>query len=461
MSFRRVRRVLGVGAVAAAAIVGGALPPFGLPAAHAALGAGGEYHPVTPARVLDTRQPGSSPTGVRGFGASNAFTVQITGANTIAGVPSGVPASDVLGVVATITVAGTNRSGYLTAYPAGSALPNASNVNFLAGADASNLALLRPGANGQVTIDLETDGSAPAAGGSAHVLIDVVGWFSTSSSVSRGSRLVSLAPGRVLDTRTGVGAALGPVGPGVDIALKIRGANATAPERAGYIPADPNVSGVILNITATGASADTFVSVQPDAFSGFPSTSSVNSRAGQTKANLVMVPVGADGNIHLFNAYGNVHLLADVVGYYLNGVADESRAGRVVPISSPFRVIDTRGGARPGKLGSGQEEPWDFNAFEQTVTLAGVPVGDIDSLMMNFTAADLSFPYSVGRDETYLSVYPGGTALPGSSTVNLRPDQKAVPNFAVATLSGDNRLNVYQDNGFVHYIADVAAVVLK
>jgi hypothetical protein len=398
---------------------------------------------------------------VRGFGSANAFDVRIVGATSVDGASSGIPSSDVLAVVATITVAGTNRSGYLTAYPAGAGLPNASNVNFREGSDASNLALLRPGANGNVTVNLETDGSRPAAGGSAHVLIDVVGWFSTSSAPGRGARLVSLAPGRVLDTRNGVGGS-GPLGAGAQIPLVVRGAAATSPDRVDYVPNDPNVSGVILNVTATAPTASTFISVQPEPFGGgLPATSSVNLLAGQTKANLVMVPVGSDGRIHLFNASGTVHLIADVVGYFRNGVNDESRAGRIVPISSPFRALDTRVGDRAGKLGPGQEEPWDFTAFEQSVKLDGLPVGEIDSLMMNFTAADLSFPYSTGRSDTFLTVYPGGAGLPGSSTLNLVPTQGAVPNFTVATLSADNRLNVYQDNGFVHYLADVAAVVLK
>lgn len=460
-SFRRLRRVVALGALTGAALVGGAVAPIGVPAAHAALGAGGEFHPVTPARVFDSRVASSVPTGVRGFGAANAFEVQIAGATTITGAASGIPSSGVLAVMATITVAGANRDGYLTAYPSGTALPNVSAVNFKKSVDASNIALLRPGTNGKVAIDLETLGES-ATGANAHVLIDVLGWFSTSSATDRGARLVSLAPGRLLDTRSGIGAPVGPLAGGAEVRLPIRGADAANPTRVDYVPAGANVTGVILNITGTGPSADTFVSVQPQRFDGaFPSTSNLNLRRDETKANLVMVPVDADGSISIYNAYGNVHLIADVVGYFQTGVNDESRAGRVVPLSAPFRVFDTRGGSRPGKLGPGQEEPWDFTAFEQSVTLSGVSVGDVDSLLLNLTATDLSFPYSVPRSDTFLTVYPGGTALPGSSTLNLKPDQGSLANFTIATLSSGNQLNVYQDNGFVHYLADVAAVVLK
>lgn len=463
--FRRIRVVVAVALAASVSVVGQGLLPFGVPAASAALGAGGEYHPVTPARILDTRRPQSSPTGAQAFGTP--FGVQVVGSSSLDGGPSGIPATDVLAVVANITVTGTNRSGYLTAYPAGAAKPNASNVNFLNATDASNLALLRPGADGRVSIVLETDG-APAAGGTANVIIDVVGWFSTSASAERGARLVSLSPGRILDTRSGISRS-GQLGAGEQFKLPIRGADAVNPARTDYVPADASVSGVILNVTATGPSSNTFVSLQPEAFGSFPTTSSVNLKRGETKANLVMVPVGADGTISLFNEAGTVHLIADVVGYYRNGVNDETRAGRIVPISSPFRAFDTRLPeffATPAA--PGQEDPWDFDddsapgkSFVDSVKIDGVPVGEVGALLLNFTAVPSSFPAYVARKDSFLTVYPGGTTLPDSSNVNVTSATGAVPNFAVATLSADDKLNVYNDNGFVHYLGDVAAVVLE
>ena len=47
-------------------------------------------------------------------------------------------------------------------------------------------------------------------------------------------------------------------------------------------------------------------------------TSNLNFQAGQNIPNLVVVPVGADGKIQLFNgSTGTVQLLADVTGYIL------------------------------------------------------------------------------------------------------------------------------------------------
>ena len=47
-----------------------------------------------------------------------------------------------------------------------------------------------------------------------------------------------------------------------------------------------------------------------------PSTSNLNFTAGQTIANLVVVPVGADGNVIVYHKAGSVHVIADVAGWY-------------------------------------------------------------------------------------------------------------------------------------------------
>ncbi len=445
-----VAACLGVGAIA---VVGTSIPPFSVPAAHAALGAGGEYHPVSPARVLDTRVANSPAAGAHRFGSS--FDVQLAGANALDGTPSGIPASGVLAVVANITVVDPQQPGFLTAYPSGTSLPLAANVNFAPGRNVPNLSLVRPGANGAASIYL----GPGHATGAAHVVIDVVGWFSSSSSAERGARLISLAPGRILDTRFGTGRS-GPLTQGEAMRLQIRGADAVSPDRPDYVPDNANVTGVLLNVAATEPTLPTHISVVPNQPSGAPSTASLNVSAGQTKANLVMAPVGADGAVHLYNNSGSVHLVIDVVGYFRTGVNDESRAGRIIPLSSPFRVLDTReanfGSAR---LGPSQEEIWNFRPFVENVISGGIWVGEQDAVIMNFTATELTFPYPAGNG-THMTIYPGGSALPLAASINLLVNEN-VPNLVVARLAADDRLSVYNNSGFIHYVADVAAVVLQ
>jgi len=50
-----------------------------------------------------------------------------------------------------------------------------------------------------------------------------------------------------------------------------------------------------------------------------PVASNLNFVAGQTVPNLVVVPVGADGKIRLYNGSADTtQIIADIAGYYLN-----------------------------------------------------------------------------------------------------------------------------------------------
>ena len=47
-----------------------------------------------------------------------------------------------------------------------------------------------------------------------------------------------------------------------------------------------------------------------------PTASNLNFTPGATVPNLVIVKVGSNGFIDLFNRYGQVDLVADLVGYF-------------------------------------------------------------------------------------------------------------------------------------------------
>jgi hypothetical protein len=87
---------------------------------------------------------------------------------TVAGA-GGVPSAGATGVVVNITAVQPNAGGWLTAWPTGQAMPNASNLNFVPGAVVPNLAVLKVGAGGKVSIY--------NSAGSTAVIVDVVGWY--------------------------------------------------------------------------------------------------------------------------------------------------------------------------------------------------------------------------------------------------------------------------------------------
>lgn len=84
--------------------------------------------------------------------------------------------------------------------------------------------------------------------------------------------------------------------------------------RRGHASAS-GVTAVVLNVTVTQPSSFGFLTVYPDS-QGQPLASNLNWVAGQTVANLVIVPV-VNGNVDFYNgSTGTVHVIADLAGYF-------------------------------------------------------------------------------------------------------------------------------------------------
>ena len=416
------------------------------------LGAGGEYHPLTPARIYDSRaatvvnetSPGPKPATP----AQPTFDISLLGAG---GIPD--RAADVLAVVVNITVTEPTAAGWLNAYGAGAGSGLASIVNYTANQTVPNLSIVRPGANGDLTVKLFTQ----SASATAHVVVDVFGWFSTSSNAQRGARLVPVTPGRILDTREGAGTPLGRAG---SIELQVRGATLSTGQVLG---SGSDIVGVVLNVTGVNQQPDstgTFVSVVPELTPGVPpSTSNVNLARGQIKPNMVIVPIGADGRIRLYNHAGSAHVVVDVAGY-LTTTPPGARAGRVVPLTTPYRVFDTREpqwGAVA--LGPGQAEDWSFADFVNSVRIDGEWVGAQSAVIGNLTSAELKRQYATVPVSSYLTVYPSTEARPNASNVNM-VEGAPVPNLAIMKYGTNSTVRVFNLAGFNQYLYDASAVVL-
>ena len=121
---------------------------------------GDQFHPVTPARILDTRY--GPPAPAMGKMAANS---DIAAAVTSVG---GIPASASSVVINTTATQGTAPS-YLTVYPAGVTRPLASNLNFLPGQDIPNLVIVKVGTAGNVKTYNNN--------GQVHVIFDAAGYF--------------------------------------------------------------------------------------------------------------------------------------------------------------------------------------------------------------------------------------------------------------------------------------------
>lgn len=132
-----------------------------------------------------------------------------------------------------------------------------------------------------------------------------------ATSPDGAAAFVPISPRRLFDTRpdSTVGPRSTPLGADESYVVEARGAHGTCD-----LPAD--VTGVVMNVTAVGATAATFVTVYP-ADHERPVASHLNPKpADGAVPNAVTTDLDDDGRFAVFNRFGSVHVLADVVGYY-------------------------------------------------------------------------------------------------------------------------------------------------
>jgi hypothetical protein len=122
----------------------------------------GGYYPLPPCRVVDTRSAALGEPLPLAAGTETRF-VLVGGA---CGLPPTATA-----VALNVTAVRPTTGGHLRVYPGGTALPNASTVNYAAGLTRANNAITRLGADGSVAVFV----GQPS--GTVHAVVDVSGYF--------------------------------------------------------------------------------------------------------------------------------------------------------------------------------------------------------------------------------------------------------------------------------------------
>jgi len=346
--------------------------------------ADGTFTTLTPTRLLDTRAGTGAPEAPVAAGGVVTLTVDGQG---------GVPASGVSAVVLNVTATQETSNGYLTVYPDGVTRPLASNLNFVAGRSVPNLVIAPVGADGAVDL---SNGSA----GTVELVADVSGYFTgAATSALRGLTSAVTGPGAGAP-RAEAPLADGPAAPVAaqsDIALQVDG--------VGGVPAT-GVSAVVLNVTATQPTANGYLTVYPDGTTR-PLASNLNFSTGQTVPNLVIAPVGADGDVDLYNgSLGTVQLVADVSGYFLS--SDRSFA----PLT-PSRLLDTRNGTGTGGSISGTVEDTSADGLAGVVVTA---FADGTAAGTATTAADGTYTITDVDPGSYDVCFDAAAATGGPST---------------------------------------------
>ena len=280
----------------------------------------GAFTALSPDRLLDTRSGIGAPDAAVASEGTVALNVEGAG---------GVPATGVSAVVLNVTVTQPSAQGHITVYPDGTTLPTASNLNFSPSETVPNLVIAPVGSDGKVDL---TNGS----GGSVQLIADVSGYFAGTppSGIDGTSDALGAVPGtNDVSPHTSTPAA---VPSDTALTLQIDG--------IGGVPAT-GVSAVAMNVTVTAPSAPAgHITVYPDGTT-LPTASNLNFTAGETVPNLVITPVGSDGEVDLYNgSAGTVQLVADVSGYFLGSGSD---SGSLEPMA-PVRFLDTRSGTGEG-----------------------------------------------------------------------------------------------------------------
>ena len=330
---------------------------------------------VAPDRIADSR------VGLQIQGplaAAAVATVQVAGKGN-------VPVSGVAAVAATVTATQPQAAGYLTIWPSKMPQTNTSVMNFQAGQDISVTVVVPVGQDGAIQL---FNGSP----GTMHVIVDVTGYIPDGDASTAGA-LVPVPPARLADSRSGLQIP-GAVPPGGTVSVQVTG--------KGAVPS-VGVGAAVLTLIAADPAAGGYLTAWP---SGIPrtNTSVLNFQSGQNISNTVIVPVGADGSVQLFNgASATVQLIVDVTAYTLAGDPVATGAVATVP---PARIADSRTGLQiPGAIPAGG------TVELQVAGRGGIPVDGVAAVVGTITVVS---PQTGG----YLSAWQSGIARPGTSNLN-------------------------------------------
>ncbi len=375
----------------------------------------GQFSPIT-GRVMDTRRG----TGVRkgAVGPGQSVTLKVAGR-------SAVPATGTAAAVFNLTVTGSTRAGYVTAYPAGAARPTASSINFPAGWTGANLVTVPLGSNGSVTFFNNA--------GSVQLVADLVGVYADGVAYDRpGADYFPHDPTRIFDSRRDWGERLGP--------------NEYFALRADYgSTLNQRVAAIVVNLTSTGTTGTGYLSATPlEPLYAAPSTSTLNYTRGLTSANMAVVPRAVATSTELLvptvwianTGNAGTHVVVDVVGYMAEeATGDTGLRFHALP---PTRVVDTRKDLGLASIGSGT-----IKRVQAPRSVAG---RDTWALVTNLTGVAPS-------SSTYLTAWDAGTR-PTASNLNLMKGVTRA-NSAWPGVDTGNGFRLHNSTGSVDVVTDV------
>ena len=373
----------------------------------------GQYVPVDPERVLDSRNGqgglysdgGVAPAGMLAPNTTYHFYY----ANTDMPLNAAAYAFNVTAIHPT-------GSGYLrlsSSCNSDQASPTTSLINYQAGKDIANFVVISAGCG---NLRIYSNSS------SAAVAIDMVGYYPNQES----QNIQTQTEVRIADTRSGLGGGSGAIKAGTVRTFQIAG--------TGGVPI--GAKSVALNLTAINPSGGGHLRVYPHG-AALPNASVINYIPHITKAAFVVVDLPADGRIDVYSGDATVHLAIDAFAYF--PTTSTLVTGR------PQRILDTR---RGGTLAANTAKTI------QVTGLAGVPA-DAQAVLVTVTSIHTKTSSGGGS----LRIYPAGQRRPNVSTLNYISPTTEVANFTIVKLGVGGQLTLYTAGSSIDVAVDVVGYV--
>lgn len=376
----------------------------------------GSYGAVGANRLLDTRIGLGAPKAALAPGAE--LPLQVTGRG-------GVPATNVSSVLLMVASIAPTRAGSIQIHPSGTTAGIQAIITLVPGVTVTNLAMVPLGPDGKTVLRNNSSGTV-------HLIADLSGYYRGGSSSVAGT-MHPVTSTRLLDTRTGLGAAKAPVRANGTITMQATG--------RGGIPATPNVSAVVVNVTATSATKTGYLTAWASG-TPKPGISNLSYVPGRTDAALVVVKVGSAGAVTLANnSAGTTQFVADVFGYITSGTP--SAAGVFAPVT-PSRLLDTRYG-----IGHTAGAVHAHGVIATPVAgRNGLPVTNVSAVVMSVSVIA---PTSLGS----ITAWGNGQAMPATGNFNYFAG-RSTTDLIVAPVGADGAVALANNSsGTVQIEADV------
>jgi hypothetical protein len=242
------------------------------------------FYPVTPCRVVDTR---NAPGTFGGPTLSSAQTRNFPVSSSTCNIPSTAAAYSL-----NFTVVPPGPLGYLTAWPAGGAQPVVSTLNAPTGVITANAAIVPAGTGSAISVYVSS---------TTDVVIDINGYFAPNTG--SGLSFYATTPCRAVDTRLATGSLGGPTLAGQrNFPLSTSGCGLPSTAQA-----------YSLNATVVPQTTLGYLTLWPTGQTQ-PVVSTLNSPDGSIVANAAILPA-VSGSISAF-ASNTADLILDANGYF-------------------------------------------------------------------------------------------------------------------------------------------------